>query len=116
MGPDAGADYITSPYIIVHFKVQPSNSMTTNVPPIIQKWNKNHERENEGGGRKGWELNFCLRIDLLMSMGNFMPETTSTPLRNVALSPIKRTKMRSSLVVRASDCQCTSCNGLRGGR
>jgi hypothetical protein len=66
--------------------------MTTNVPPFIQKWNKKYERENEEGGRKGWELNFCLRIDLLMSMGNSMPETTSTPLRNVALSPKKRTK------------------------
>jgi hypothetical protein len=63
--------------------------MTTNVPPFIQKWNKKYERENEEGGGKGWELNFCLRIDLLMSMGNSMPKLTSTPLRNGGLSPIR---------------------------
>ncbi len=39
------------------------------------------EEYKEGGGL-GWELSLCLRIDILWSSGNPMPELTLTPLHS----------------------------------
>jgi|688.fasta_scaffold2634428_1 hypothetical protein len=37
--------------------------------------------EYRKGRGKGWELTACLRIDVLRSKGNRMPELTVTPLK-----------------------------------
>jgi hypothetical protein len=52
--------------------------MSTNGSPIVQKWEKSLKikREYEERGGNGWELTLCLRIDILWSMGNPMPELT----------------------------------------
>jgi hypothetical protein len=64
MGPYAGGNYcITSPYLIVDYKVHLSNPTTTNANKIIHQLMEQpiEKGEYEEGGEKEWELTLCLR-------------------------------------------------------
>jgi hypothetical protein len=54
--------------------------MPTNVSLIIQNGTTQKEKGEEGGGKGGSSMTFCLRIDILWSIGNLMSELTLTPL------------------------------------
>jgi hypothetical protein len=43
---------------------------------LLCQWEKG---EYEEGGRKGWELTLCLKIDILWSIDNSMSELTLNP-------------------------------------
>ncbi len=61
MGPYAGADYITSTYLIVDFKVQafnPNDDKCQMIPNYSKKLNNQDEKGIRGSGREGLEAGF----------------------------------------------------------
>ncbi len=85
--PYAGVDYNSTPLSAIHphYKgkgVEWGRSLLLVehicVSLLISK-TANRKKEST---EKGWELNLCLWIDMLWSMGNLMPELTLTPHRS----------------------------------
>jgi hypothetical protein len=75
MGPYAGADYNLT---LSHSRLRSSAfHINKGVNEFFPNFTK-MEHGIGGGGREGWEP-FFLRIDILWSMGNPIPEMTLTP-------------------------------------
>jgi hypothetical protein len=55
--------------------------MPANVSPIIQKWNIQKEKREEGGGKGRSCMTFCHRY-FMERVGNLMSELILTPLQS----------------------------------